>query len=58
MNKPIEARWKGAGFGDYMCSYCSTVVSGQPDECPECGALMDKVDDGRDLELDNLFEEC
>lgn len=40
-NKGKEARWKGAGFGDYYCSLCQEVVSGNElTECPYCGAKM------------------
>lgn len=37
-----HGRWKGAGMGDYMCSLCATVVSGNRYHyCPKCGARMD-----------------
>ena len=46
-NKPItikfvrQARWKGAGFGDYECTLCGEVVSGNRERyCPACGAEM------------------
>ena len=35
-----EARWKGAGLGDYYCSVCCTQVSGRPKECPCCHRKM------------------
>lgn len=37
-----EARWKGAGLGDNMCSNCLTVFSGGDEYnfCPYCGAYM------------------
>lgn len=36
-----EARWKGAGMGDYYCSLCGEVVSGNHlSECPNCKAKM------------------
>lgn len=35
-----EARWKGAGMGDFRCSRCDTVVSGKPDVCPGCRSRM------------------
>ena len=43
--KPIkvvrQARWKGAGFGDYECTRCSDIVSGHLHRyCPNCGAMM------------------
>ena len=42
-----QARWKGAGMGDYMCSLCNMVVSGNRYHyCPNCGALMDGKDGG------------
>lgn len=37
-----EARWKGAGMGDYYCSLCQHTMSGRTKFCPECGAKMDK----------------
>lgn len=41
--EPKHGRWKGAGMGDYMCSLCATVVSGNRYHyCPNCGARMDK----------------
>lgn len=37
-----HGRWKGAGMGDYRCSLCSEVVSGNNHNyCPNCGAIMD-----------------
>lgn len=37
-----EARWKGAGMGDYTCSYCGETFSGgnRFRYCPNCGTLM------------------
>ncbi|MBQ9069931.1 MAG: hypothetical protein IJY23_01110 [Clostridia bacterium] len=35
-----EARWKGAGFGDYYCSICGSQKSEQTSYCPDCGARM------------------
>lgn len=38
----VRARWKGAGLGDYSCSWCGEVVSGNNHNfCPNCGAKMD-----------------
>lgn len=37
-----EARWKGAGMGDYYCSLCQHRISGRTKFCPECGAKMDE----------------
>lgn len=38
----VHARWKGAGFGDYECSYCGHRVGGNRlKECPSCKAIMD-----------------
>lgn len=37
-----EARWKGAGLGDYYCSLCQHTISGRTKFCPECGAKMDE----------------
>lgn len=35
-------RWKGEGMGDYSCSLCGKVVSGNHrEECPNCHAKMD-----------------
>lgn len=66
MNENIEARWKGWGMGDYYCSHCMEIVSGNRElRCPNCHALMYtdeeytkklaewKVED----DLDKLFEE-
>ena len=37
-----SARWKGAGMGDYYCSLCQEVVTGNEFKfCPHCGAKMD-----------------
>ena len=42
-NKPIlKGRWKGAGMGDYMCSYCGEVVNKKYTYCPYCGIPMNK----------------
>lgn len=41
-----EARWKGAGLGDYYCSLCQHTISGRTRFCPECGAKMDAWEDG------------
>lgn len=38
--KPMEARWKGEGFGDYRCSWCGEVVTGKPATCPCCHSIM------------------
>ena len=36
-----QARWKGAGMGDYYCSLCCETVSGNRERyCPACGAEM------------------
>ena len=40
-----EARWKGAGMGDYYCSLCQHTTSGRTKFCPECGAKMDGWED-------------
>ena len=40
-SEPRHGRWKGAGMGDYMCSLCAMVVSGNRYHyCPYCGARM------------------
>ena len=37
-----HGRWKGAGMGDYYCSLCQEVESGNDFKyCPNCGAKMD-----------------
>ena len=38
-----EARWKGAGLGDYYCSLCCSQYSGgdKYNICPNCGAQME-----------------
>ena len=48
VNKPVKhGRWKGAGMGDYMCSWCATVVSGNRYRyCPNCGSKMDGGENG------------
>ena len=41
MNINKQARWKGAGMGDYYCSLCRKTVSGNRLRyCPRCGAEM------------------
>ena len=38
----VHGRWKGEGMGDYSCSLCTEVVSGNEyNYCPNCGARMD-----------------
>jgi hypothetical protein len=40
-NTNKQARWKGAGMGDYYCSLCCETVSGNRERyCPACGAEM------------------
>lgn len=40
-NSNKQARWKGAGLGDYYCSLCCEEVSGNREQrCPNCNALM------------------
>ena len=40
-----EGRWKGEGMGDFSCSLCGEVVSGNHREkCPNCHAKMDGGD--------------
>ena len=43
-----EARWKGAGMGDYYCSLCQHTISGRTKFCPECGAKMDEWEEAED----------
>lgn len=47
--EPKHGRWKGAGMGDYMCSLCAEVVSGNRwHYCPNCGAQMaSEVENGK-----------
>ena len=40
MNTNKEARWKGAGMGDYYCSLCCEVGDIRAQRCPKCNALM------------------
>ena len=40
--KQEEARWKGAGMGDYYCSLCQHQISERTKFCPNCGAKMDE----------------
>ncbi len=37
-----EARWKGAGMGEYYCSLCceTSPSDNQLNYCPHCGAYM------------------
>ena len=46
--KEREARWKGAGMGDYCCSLCQHTISGRTKFCPECGAKMDEWEEETD----------
>jgi hypothetical protein len=34
------ARWKGAGMGEYYCSFCCEVGDVRERECPNCHAQM------------------
>lgn len=47
-SKPVltvkEARWKGAGLGDYYCSLCCEQISGQTEFCPNCHAYMGGIE--------------
>lgn len=37
-----KGRWKGEGLGDYSCSLCTEIVSGNNHNyCPNCGAKME-----------------
>ena len=37
----VHGRWKCEGMGDYSCSLCTEVVSGNDyNYCPNCGASM------------------
>lgn len=40
MNTNKQARWKGAGLGDYYCSLCCEVGDIWEQRCPNCNALM------------------
>jgi hypothetical protein len=40
MNTNKEARWKGAGLGEYYCSLCCEVGDIRERRCPHCNALM------------------
>ena len=40
MNTNKEARWKGAGMGDYYCSLCCEIGDIRAQRCPNCNALM------------------
>ena len=45
-NKRIrKGRWKGAGMGVYMCSWCGEFVGKQYTYCPYCGILMNKYEE-------------
>ena len=39
-NTNKEARWKGAGMGDYYCSLCCEYGDHRNQRCPHCNALM------------------
>lgn len=39
-NTNKEARWKGAGLGDYYCSLCCEVGDIRSLRCPKCNARM------------------
>ena len=39
-NTNKEARWKGAGLGEYYCSLCCEVGDTREQRCPNCNALM------------------
>ncbi len=41
-NTNKEARWKGAGMGEYYCSLCCEVGDVRQQRCPNCNALMYK----------------
>ena len=41
MNEGKQVRWKGVGMGEYYCSLCQEIVSGNRRlECPNCHAIM------------------
>ena len=41
-NQDQEARYKGQGMGDYICSLCEEVTSDTRNEiCEHCGATVD-----------------
>jgi hypothetical protein len=40
MNSNKQARWKGAGLGDYYCSLCCEVGDIREQRCQNCHALM------------------
>lgn len=43
-----KGRWKGEGFGDFSCSLCCEIVTGNEyNYCPNCGAKME-VNNARD----------
>ena len=39
MNTNREARWKGAGMGEYYCSLCCEIGDVRERRCPNCNAL-------------------
>lgn len=41
--EPVKhGRWKGEGMGDYSCSLCTEIVSGNTyNYCPYCGTRME-----------------
>ena len=40
MAEDKQARWKGAGMGEYYCSLCCEVGNVREQRCPNCHALM------------------
>ena len=40
MTEDKQARWKGAGTGEYYCSLCCEVGNVREQRCPNCHALM------------------
>ena len=40
MTSKKQARWKGAGLGEYYCSLCCEVGDIREQRCPNCNASM------------------
>jgi len=45
------ARWKGAGMGDYTCTWYDNTISGRPPICPTCHCVMDNPEEPEDEDI-------
>lgn len=53
-----EARYKGAGMGDYLCTNCDEVSDGRMEFCPHCHAHMSNplIDEEDEFERLGFFD--